>query len=293
MPSATTSVSSPTPRPCAAASGSTARGTPPWHRTSGARAAAGDACPGGCGPGSPGRPVKGAGPDRVPVVCRHHAYHPPPPLGQGLIHVALLVRSASSAGYGLDMASGSGVDHLTDLGLGWLRLDAGEHPCRSSGLPRVDVSSRGTSTTRPEGIIAARTCLLDLLGERGEPLRSGEVDREQPVPSDRPSDWPSIGPVCRDPDGNPRALHRQRPESPAPRGTSRPSPRTPRPSPGRSAAGDSPTDRMVPGTVRASCSSPGSISPQIHCTCPGSHSGSFESYGRPQPARPRITGRSA
>jgi pimeloyl-ACP methyl ester carboxylesterase len=37
MPSGTTSVSSPTPTPCAAASGSIARGTPPSHRTSSAR----------------------------------------------------------------------------------------------------------------------------------------------------------------------------------------------------------------------------------------------------------------
>jgi len=58
--------------------------------------------------------------------------------------------------------------------------------------------------------------LLDLLYEFGEPFRSGEIDREQPVPPDRPSDWPPIGPVCHHPDGNPRALHRKRPESPAP-----------------------------------------------------------------------------
>jgi pimeloyl-ACP methyl ester carboxylesterase len=38
MPLCTTSVSSPTPRSCAAASGSIAPGTPPWPRTSSARA---------------------------------------------------------------------------------------------------------------------------------------------------------------------------------------------------------------------------------------------------------------
>jgi hypothetical protein len=43
-------------------------------------------------------------------------------------------------GYGLVLPSGTGFDHLTDLGLRGLRLDAGERPCRSSGLLNVDVS---------------------------------------------------------------------------------------------------------------------------------------------------------
>jgi hypothetical protein len=42
--------------------------------------------------------------------------------------VAPLIRSPLSTGFGLDLPSGAGFDHLTDLGLRGLRLDAGEHP---------------------------------------------------------------------------------------------------------------------------------------------------------------------
>jgi hypothetical protein len=80
----------------------------------------------------------------------------------------------------------------------------------------VDVTPCGHLHDQVEGIIAPGTCLLDLFCEFGKPFRSGEIDREQPVPSNRPSDRPPIGPGCRDPDGNPGALHRERPESPAP-----------------------------------------------------------------------------
>src|SRR6266542_4391064 len=65
-----------------------------------------------------------------------------------------------------------------------------------------------------ERILAPRTCFPNRFGELGELLESGEIDREQPVPSGCAADWPPIGPVCRDPDGNPRALHRERRNAP-------------------------------------------------------------------------------
>jgi len=47
------------------------------------------------------------------------------------------------------------------------------------------------------------------LGERGQICSGpGRFDREQPVPAERPPDRTAMGPPRRDPDGNPRALHR-------------------------------------------------------------------------------------
>src|SRR6266542_3440217 len=115
-----------------------------------------------------------------------------------------------------DPPSGADLDDLTYLDVRRLWPDAGKHPCRSSCLPRANIRSRGHLHDQIEQILAPGTCLADLLRELGEPFGSGEIDWEQAVPSDRPPDWPAIGPVPRDPDGDPRALYRPRVESPAP-----------------------------------------------------------------------------
>jgi hypothetical protein len=68
---------------------------------------------------------------------------------------------------------------------------AGEHPCRSSGLPRVNVSPRGHLHDQVEGIIAPGTCLPDLFCEFGSPSGPGSSIGNSPSHriARRPPGW--------------------------------------------------------------------------------------------------------
>jgi hypothetical protein len=104
---------------------------------------------------------------------------------------------------------GTSFDHPTYLELRGLRLDTREHPRPASGFPGRNVGSGRHFDDEIEGILAPGTLLPKSFGEFGELLGPGQIDREQPVPSSRASDRAPIGPVRRDPDGNPRALYRE------------------------------------------------------------------------------------
>jgi hypothetical protein len=83
----------------------------------------------------------------------------------------------------VDVQLGTSCDHPTYLELRGLRLDAREHPCRASRFPRRNVGSGRHLYDEIEGILATGT--PKSFREFGELLGSGEIDREQPVPSDR------------------------------------------------------------------------------------------------------------
>jgi hypothetical protein len=68
-------------------------------------------------------------------------------------------------------------------------------------LPTQNVGSGRHLYDEIEGILATGTPPPKSFGEFGELLGSGEIDREQPLPSDRASDWIPDWARSPDPDG--------------------------------------------------------------------------------------------
>src|SRR5262245_21032811 len=100
------------------------------------------------------------------------------------------------------------LDDLTHVGLCRLRAEVGQNPGRSCLAPGAELSAGCEIDHELErrGVVAS--LLHDLAGELGQCVWARQLDREESVPAHSAADGAPVGPAGRDPDGDPRPLHR-------------------------------------------------------------------------------------
>jgi hypothetical protein len=99
---------------------------------------------------------------------------------------------------------------LADAGCLRLGAEVGQDPGGSGFTPRLELEAWFKVDDELERFRIVASQAADLVCELGQCSGSGQLDREDPVPARRPAEGASMWPACRDPDRDPRTLHRLR-----------------------------------------------------------------------------------
>lgn len=108
-------------------------------------------------------------------------------------------------------------DHVSHAGCLWLRAEVGEDPGCPCPLPRVELRARLEIDNDVEPVLIVASLFGDLADELRQCLWGWQLDREDAVPARGAAERPAVRPTRRDPDRDPRCLHRSRLELPGPK----------------------------------------------------------------------------